>query len=112
MACDTRLKPRQTIQERAKEVRDAVARLAQALVSGRVKPVIGPKGELAFTGWDATSRDGLTDACAYRTIMRSGDAMARALIERAEMMSGRKIDKQVLAQGMHSHDGGASWHKH
>ena len=40
MACDTRLKPRQTIQERAKEVRDAVARLAQALTQGRVKDVV------------------------------------------------------------------------
>jgi hypothetical protein len=112
MVCDTRLKPRQTIQERAKEVRDAAERLAQALVSGRVKTVIGPKGELAFTGWDATSRDGVTDACAYRTLMRTGSAMARMMIQRAEALAGRSIDKQVLAQGMHSHDGGASWHKH
>jgi hypothetical protein len=112
MACDTRLKPRQTIQERAKEVRDAVARLAQALTQGRVKAVVGPQGAIAFQGWDTTSRDGLTDACAYRTLMRTGDAMARMHIQRAEHLAGRGVSKQTVASGLHSHDNGATWHKH
>jgi hypothetical protein len=112
MACDTRLKPRQTIQERAREVRAAVERLAAALASGRVRPVISAQGGVTFAGWDETSRDGVTDACAYRTIMNTGSAMSRALIERAEALAGRKIDRKVLASGHHSHDGGATWHKH
>jgi hypothetical protein len=112
MACDTRLKPRQTIQERAKEVRDAVARLAQALTQGRVKAVVGPQGAIAFTGWDTQSRDGLTDACAYRTLMRTGDAMARMHIQRAEHLAGRGVSKQTVASGLHSHDGGKTWHGH
>jgi len=112
MACDTRLKPRQTIQERAREVRSAVERLAQALAQGRVKAVVGPQGAIAFTGWDTASRDGLTDACAYRTLMRTGDAVARMHIQRAEAMAGRGVSKQTVASGLHSHDGGKTWHGH
>ena len=69
MACDTRLKPRQTIQERAVEVREATVRLAAALAAGRVQVKIGANGVPVFTGWDEQSRDGITDACAYRRII-------------------------------------------
>ena len=48
MPCDTRLKPRQTIQQRKEEVRKAVERLSQGLAAGRVKPKIGPQGAIAF----------------------------------------------------------------
>ena len=112
MPCNTRLKPRQTIQERAKEVRDATQRLANALAAGRVKVKVGPQGAVAFEGWDTTSRDGITDACAYRRIMATGSAMARLAIARAEQMAGRSINKQVIGQGAHSHDGGQTWHEH
>lgn len=112
MACDTQLKPRQTIQERAKEVREATVRLAEALAAGRVKPVIGKDGAVAFTGWEDASRDGVTDACAYRRIMATGTQLAKLALQKAEMLAGRKINPQTVAQGLHSHDGGASWHKH
>src|SRR5262245_56584481 len=106
MACDTRLKPRQTIQERAKEVRGAVERLQTAIASGRVKIKIGPQGAFALEGWDETSRDGITDACAYRRIMATGSAMSKMLIAKAEQMAGRTVNKEAVAQGTHSHDGG------
>ena len=112
MACDTRLKPRQTIQERAKEVRDATVRLAQALATGRVKVTVGPTGAPVFTGWDETSRDGITDACAYRRIMATGSAMAKMAIARAEQLAGRSVNKAAVAAGHHSHDGGLTWHTH
>lgn len=112
MPCDTRLKPRQTIQERAKEIREATNRLAQALAAGRVKAKIGPQGAIAFEGWDETSRDGVTDACAYRRIMATGDALARMTIARAEQLAGRSVNKQAVGIGIHSHDGGKSWHDH
>jgi len=112
MPCDTRLKPRQTISERAAEVRKATERLAAALAAGRVKVRIGPQGAIAFEGWDTTSRDGITDACAYRRIMATGNAMARLAIERAELLAGRKVDRTMVAQGHHSHDGGKTWHTH
>jgi hypothetical protein len=112
MPCDTRLKPRQTISERAKEVREAVERLAAAIASGRVRVKIGPQGAIAFEGWDVNSRDGITDNCAYRRIMATGSAMAKMHIARAEQLAGRSVNKQAVAQGHHSHDGGQTWHKH
>jgi hypothetical protein len=112
MPCDTRLKPRQTISERAAEVRQATERLAAALAAGRVRVKIGPQGAVAFEGWDTASRDGVTDSCAVRRILSTGSALARLAIERAELLSGRKLDKKAIAQGAHSHDGGLTWHSH
>ena len=112
MPCDTRLKPKQTISERAKEVREATERLASALAAGRVKVTVGPQGAIAFQGWEETSRDGITDACAYRRIMAPGNAMARLAIAKAEQMAGRTVDRQAVGQGAHSHDGGQTWHSH
>lgn len=113
MVCDTRLKPRQTISQRAAEVREAVIRLAAALAAGRVKAIVDRRtGAIAFTGWETNSRDGLTDGCAYRQIMSTGSATAKLLILQAEQLAGRPVNKQAVAQGLHTHDNGASWHKH
>lgn len=112
MVCDTRLKPRQTISERAAEVRQATEALAKAIASGRVKAVVGPQGAVAFQGWDETSRDGITDACAYRRIMATGNAMAKLALQRAEQLAGRGVNKQIIGQGAHSHDNGKTWHDH
>jgi hypothetical protein len=112
MPCDTRLKPKQTLQQRAEEVRRAVVRLSDALAAGRVKPTIGPQGAIAFVDWNDSERDGVTDACAYRRLMVSGSALAKAAIARAEQLAGRSVDRRVLAQGTHSHDFGETWHGH
>lgn len=113
MPCDRRLKPRQTISQRAAEIRAATERLSAALVAGRVQVKIDKlTGVPVFTGWDETSRDGLSDACAYRQIMATGTSLAKLAFEKAELMSGRKVNKQALAQGVHSHDGGVTWHDH
>lgn len=112
MPCDTKRKKDQTIAERAEEVRKAALSLDRALIAKQVKVVIGPQGAVAFVGWPESDRDGVTDACAYRRIMASGTALARAEIARAEAMSGRNINKQVIGQGAHSHDGGKTWHDH
>ena len=112
MACETRLKAEQTIAQRAAEVKAAVARLAEALASGRAKVKVGPQGAVVFTGLTPDERDGVTDACAYRRIMSTGSALARAAIARAEQMAGRTVDRKVVAVGAHSHDGGATWHDH
>lgn len=110
MPCDTRLKPRQTIQQRAEEVRKAAERFTKGLIEGRIKAVVGKKGGIAFDGVTDDERDGVTDACAYRRIMVSGSSLAKAKIERAEQMAGVKVDKKAVAQGHHSHDGGKTWH--
>lgn len=112
MACDTALKPRQTLQERAKEVREATERLAAAIAAGRVRVKVSAQGGIVFEGWDNTSRDGVTDGCALRRILATGSAMAKLAIQKAEQLAGRTLDKKAIAQGLHSHDGGATWHRH
>jgi len=113
MPCDTRLKPRQTIQERAAEVRKATERLAAAIAAGRVRVKVDKAtGAIAFDNWDATSRDGITDACAYRRLLATGNAMAILAIQKAEQLAGRAVNKQAVAIGVHSHDGGHTWHSH
>lgn len=112
MPCDTRLKPWQTIQERAAEVRSAVSKLDARLKKRQVRVVVSATGAIAFSGWTEEERDGLTDACAYRRIMATGSALARAEIARAEQLAGRTVDRKALAQGHHSHDGGKTWHGH
>ncbi len=110
MSCETRLKPRQTISERAAEVRKATAKIGEALATGRARVKIGPQGAIAFEGLSETDKDGVSDACAYRQIMAMGSALAKAAIERAEMMAGRSVNRAVIGQGTHSHDGGKTWH--
>lgn len=112
MPCDTRLKPRQTIQQRATEVRAVVDRVAKGLATGKIKAKIGPQGAIAFDGLTNEERDGVTDACAYRRLMSSGSASALQAIARAEALAGRSIDRQAVARGVHSHDGGTTFHDH
>lgn len=112
MPCDTKLKQGQTIKQRADEVRRAVDRIAAGLSQGRIKPRIGPQGAIAFDGITNEERDGVTDACAYRRIMVTGSAMAKQAIAKAERLAGRSVDRRVIGQGAHSHDGGHTWHDH
>lgn len=112
MACDTQLKENQTIQQRAEEIRRATAIFSQALASGRARVKIGPQGAVVFEGITAEERDGITDACAYRRLMVSGSALAKAKIAQAEQLAGRGVDRRVIGQGVHSHDGGRTWHDH
>lgn len=112
MPCDTRLKNGQTIQQRAVEVRRAVTTLDKLLTAKAVKATVGKQGAIAFAGWPEAERDGITDACAYRLIMRTGSALAKAQISHAETLAGRTVDRMVIGHGVHSHDGGKSWHDH
>jgi hypothetical protein len=112
MPCDTRLKANQTIQQRATEVRAVVDRVNQGLSSGRVRVRVGPQGAIAFVGMTDDERDGVTDACIYRRVMATGSALAKNAIARAEQMYGRAVDTKVVANGVHSHDGGKTWHGH
>lgn len=118
MPCDTRLKDnyrnsqrRQTISERVAEVRQVVSDVNSLIAAGRVKPVVDKRtGAIAFQGIDDNIRDGVTDACVYRQLMISGNTLTKAAIARAEQMAGTSVNRQAIAQGVHSHDGGKSWH--
>lgn len=112
MACETRLKPRQTIAERAAEVRKRTAALSEALAAGRVRVVVGKQGAITFAGWADADRDGVSDACAYRAVMARGSTLAKMAIARAEQLAGVTVSRQVVGQGVHSHDGGKTWGTH
>ena len=112
MPCDTKLKAGQTIKQRADEVRTMVERLARNLAMGRVTAKVGPTGGVAFLGLTNEERNGVTDACAYRRIMATGSVLAKQAIARAEMLAGKAVDRQAVAHGHHSHDGGVTWHHH
>jgi hypothetical protein len=107
MACDTKLKPRQSKQERAEEIRRAVAALARGLVTGAIRAKVGPQGAIAFENWQEGANDGVSDACAYRYIMATGTALAKQAIAKAEQLAGRGVNNRAA---VHSHDGGHTWH--
>jgi hypothetical protein len=110
MPCNTALKPNQTIAQRAIEVRKAAARIDKLLVKRKIEMTVGPQGAVVFTGLSTEERDGMTDACIYRMLTRSGSAATKMAIVRAEQLAGRSVDRKVIASGVHSHDGGSTWH--
>lgn len=111
MPCDTvRSTPQQTLAERMAEVRSASARIAALVAAQKVQVKIGPQGAVTFIGISDKDRVGMTDACVYRRIMASGSHAARQAVVKAEQLAGRTVDRRMVAQGVHSHDGGASWH--
>lgn len=110
MPCDTRLKPRQTIQQRAAEVKKVVEYADVLLRENKLKVRVDrTTGAIAFDLSDS-ERDGVTDACMYRRIMATGSSLAKAAIARAEQVAGRQVNRQALTAGVHSHDGGRTWH--
>lgn len=112
MPCDTRLRNRnQTMTQRKAEIRLAEELLDKLIMKKKVKPVVGPQGAIAFQGWKEEDRAGMTDACAYRRLMMTGSALTKAEIERAEQLAGTSVNRQVIGSGVHSHDGGRSWHE-
>ena len=111
MPCDRQLKPNQTIQQRAEEIRETVARLQKGLAAGTVKAIVGPQGGVAFEGLAETDRNGVADTCLYRRILATGSATSKLALMKAEQLAGRKIDQKAVAQGLHTHDG-VHWHSH
>jgi len=113
MPCDTRMKRNQSISQRKAEVDQVVKDVNSLLSSGKIKVVVDKKtGAVAFDGIDPNLRDDVTDACIFRRIMVSGSSLAKAKIMQAEMLAGRQINRQAVAQGVHSHDGGRTWGSH
>ena len=113
MPCDSRpFRVGQTLEQRKTQVREAINAIDALLKKRNARPVVGPQGAITFVGISDDVRSGITDACIYRRIMSTGSALARAEIARAEAMSGRKVNPQAVASGVHSHDGGHSWGTH
>jgi hypothetical protein len=101
--------PEATRRERTDNIRRALLGLTNDLQAGRVKVVIGTNGAVAFDGRSEKDRRGVSDVCAYRTLMAQGSWALRQAVVRAEQMSGRKVNQKAVAMGTHSHDGGQTW---
>lgn len=112
MVCDTIRKPQQTLAQRKEEIRKRLAQVDKLLGTKAVTAKVGPQGAITFIGLSATDRDGMTDACIYRQISRTGSFAAREAIKRAEMLAGRGVDRTQVTAGVHSHDGGNTWSRH
>lgn len=109
MPCDTRRQPQQTAEEREAEIVASLRTLESRMQTYGVTVKIGPNGALAFAGWKDKDRNGVSDVCAYRRLSHQCSFALRVAIARAEMQSGRKVNEQAVAAGVHSHDGGETW---
>jgi hypothetical protein len=110
MPCYTKTLKNQSLQSRQKEIEAALKRLESYLQTGTVTAQIGPQGAIVFKGWG--DRDGVTDVCAYRSLSLSNSWALKQAVARAEVMSGKKVNAQAIASGLHSHDGGHTWSAH
>jgi hypothetical protein len=91
------------------QVEKAIRRLETQLGTGQVKVGIAPNGAVVFQGW--ADRDDIVDACAFRTLQAQSSFALRQAIARAEATSGRRVNANAVAMGLHSHDGGRTWDK-
>lgn len=106
MPCTSRM--RQGSAEKA-ESKKKIKKLGELLAKGQVTVEISPQGAIAFKGWKAEDRGFWSDVCAYRTLRLENPFALRQAIARAEAISGRKVNEQAIAAGVHSHDGGKTW---
>jgi hypothetical protein len=106
MACDTVLKPNQTLAQRRDEVRESAKMIDKLLAARKIQVKVGPQGAVTFTGLTAADRNGMTDACIYRMLTRTGSAATRM------KLAALPVSRQALHQGIHSHDGGNTWSSH
>jgi hypothetical protein len=110
MPCYTKLKAKQTVAQRAAEVRKAGEKIDKMIASGKVGIKVDRRtGGVVFTGIPDDTRDGMTDVCIIKKIWASGSHAAKQALAKAERAAGRSVDKRAIEQGLHSHDGGKTW---
>lgn len=109
MPCDYEREPRQTVAQRQAEVRKAKMAMDKMIATNHAKVKVDRNGRVVVTGVPDSVRSRVDDACLMRFIQTHGSVAARQAVARAERQAGRSIDKQALAAGVHSHDGGATW---
>lgn len=103
MPCDTVRQKGQSLSERKAELKKKAEQIAKDLAAGRIRMKVGPQGAVAFVG--QFDRGGMTDACIYRRVMAGNNVVAKLKIAAAGPVS-----KVAIGQGIHSHDGGSTWH--
>jgi len=102
----------QTLSQRKAQVREIISFTDELIRKSKVRVIVDKRtGAVAFDGMTPQERGNVSDACTYRMIMQSGSALAKQAIARAEQLAGRGVSRQALAQGIHSHDSGRTWHE-
>ena len=110
MPCETMRKRGQTAVQRKAEVKKRVTAIDKLIAKRKVGVKVGPQGAITFTGISEADRDSMTDICIYRQLMITGSSAAKMAIATAETLAGRRINQDAVKAGIHSHDGGATWH--
>jgi len=110
MPCYSRPRRNQTQAQRRAEVKKAVTDIDKLVAKRKVGIKVGPQGAVTFTGLDEQLRAGMTDVCIYQMLMNRGSEGTMQRVIEAEQRAGRKISQKAVQKGVHSHDGGASWH--
>lgn len=90
---------------------DAVRELEEKLGTDVDVTVDPGTGAVALTGWEEDSRRGVTDVCAIKRMMVDNSYAWQQALAHAETIAGRQMDTNMLAAGVHSHDGGSTWHE-
>ena len=113
MPCDRRLRQGQTATERKAEVRKARTEIDKLLATKRATVKVDRRtGAIVFIGIPEDVRKGVSDGCVLNWITQSGSHAAKQVIAQAERLAGRSVDRKVVAQGLHSHDNGATFGRH
>jgi hypothetical protein len=110
MPCFSQPRVNQTPEQRRTEVKKVIADIDKLIAKRKVGIKVGPQGAVTFTGLAASQRADMTDVCIYRLLMQRGSESMKTAVRTAEMLAGRGVSASALKQGIHSHDGGGSWH--
>lgn len=109
MPCDSYIPKNMTPIQRKTQIEQAIEKLNKAIAAGQVSITVDRNtGAVGFKGdWQ---REGITDACAYRKLSLKGGFEFKKALMKAEAAAGRKVNEKAVAAGVHTHDGGKTWH--
>ncbi len=111
MACYTMRRTRQqTEEERRAEIEEALTKLERGLMAGEVTVEISYDGAICFVGWE--DRNDVADVCAFETLSQRDSLALQQAVEAAQSISGFEVNREKVAAGIHSHDGGKTWSSH
>ena len=110
MPCFSKPRVNQTPEQRRTEVKKAVGDIDKLIAKRKIGIKVGPQGGIVFTGLTEAMRAGMTDVCIYNLLMQRGSESMKTAVRTAEMLAGRGVSQSALKAGIHSHDGGGSWH--
>ena len=110
MSCNLMRDPQQTAEDRAREIQAALAKLQSALGSNQARYQVSPQGFVSIVGWREEDRRRVSDVCAFRMLATAGSWEHRKALAAAESRAGRAVNVQAIGAGVHSHDGGKTFH--